>query len=464
MRHPDRLLTPQNGSSRSSRASTRACAAWRSGGSVVNSTQAPWLSKSQRQGSHAASAATAVAAPIAPPTGPPSPRPTPRCPSCGAARAPGTPSSGRRASGPRLPAPGRWRGAVHLLAGRSAETMASGPRRRGQDPLWYKDAIMYETHVNRSSTPTTTASAISAGSSRSSTTCRISASPASGSCRSSRRRCATTATTSPTTRRSTRTTARSTISASSWPPRTRAASGSSIELVVNHTSDQHPWFQRARRAPPGSPERDYYVWSDTDERYREARIIFTDTEKSNWTWDPVAKQYYWHRFFSHQPDLNFDNPAVLQEMLDVLALLARSWRGRVPARRGAVPRRARRGRTARTSPRPTRPQAAAARAGRAVPGAHAARRGEPVARRRAPLLRRRRRVPHGVPLPAHAADLHGAAPRGRQPIVEIMRRTPQIPESCQWALFLRNHDELTLEMVTTTSGTTCTSPTRRIRA
>ena len=85
-----------------------------------------------------------------------------------------------------------------------------------------------------------------------------------------------------------------------------------IELVINHTSDQHPWFQRARQAPAGSPERDFYVWSDTDQKYRDARIIFTDTEKSNWTWDPMAQQYYWHRFFSHQPDLNFDNPQVLE--------------------------------------------------------------------------------------------------------------------------------------------------------
>ena len=123
-----------------------------------------------------------------------------------------------------------------------------------------------------------------------------------------------------------------------------------VELVVNHTSDQHPWFQRARRAPPGSPERAYYVWSDTDERYRDARIIFTDTEKSNWTWDPEAKQYYWHRFFSHQPDLNFENPAVLQEMLDVARLLGASW-GSTPS--GSTPSRTssrRTGRAARTSP------------------------------------------------------------------------------------------------------------------
>ena len=90
------------------------------------------------------------------------------------------------------------------------------------------------------------------------------------------------------------------------------------ELVINHTSDQHPWFQRARQSPPGSPERDFYVWSDTDQRYQGTRIIFLDTETSNWSWDPVAKAYYWHRFYSHQPDLNFDNPAVFDEIVKVL--------------------------------------------------------------------------------------------------------------------------------------------------
>ena len=91
-----------------------------------------------------------------------------------------------------------------------------------------------------------------------------------------------------------------------------------VELVINHTSDQHPWFERARRAPKGSPERDYYVWSDTDDKYKGARIIFTDTEKSNWSWDPEAQQYYWHRFFSHQPDLNFDNPHVIEAVIDIM--------------------------------------------------------------------------------------------------------------------------------------------------
>src|SRR5688572_12721474 len=87
-----------------------------------------------------------------------------------------------------------------------------------------------------------------------------------------------------------------------------------IELVLNPTSDQHPWFLRAREAPRGSIERDFYVWSDTDDQYRDARVIFVDSERSNWTWDPVAGAYYWHRFFHHQPDLNYDNPTVLQEV------------------------------------------------------------------------------------------------------------------------------------------------------
>ena len=114
------------------------------------------------------------------------------------------------------------------------------------------------------------------------------------------------------------------------------------ELVVNHTSDQHPWFQAARQAPRDSAERDLYVWSDTDKRFADTRIIFTDTEQSNWTWDPVAEQYYWHRFFSHQPDLNHNNPAVVNAVIQRHAALARSRRRRLAARRDSLPLRARR--------------------------------------------------------------------------------------------------------------------------
>jgi maltose alpha-D-glucosyltransferase / alpha-amylase len=105
------------------------------------------------------------------------------------------------------------------------------------------------------------------------------------------------------------------------------------ELVINHTSDQHPWFQKARTARPGSPARNFYVWSDTDQKYSDTRIIFLDTEPSNWSWDPVAKQYFWHRFYSHQPDLNFDNPRVLYSVLNVM----RHW---LETRRHPVPHRA----------------------------------------------------------------------------------------------------------------------------
>ena len=114
------------------------------------------------------------------------------------------------------------------------------------------------------------------------------------------------------------------------------------ELVVNHTSDQHPWFQRARRAPRDSPERDFYVWSDDDRKFAGTRIIFTDTETSNWAWDPVAGQYFWHRFFSHQPDLNFQNHAVIGAIVDAMRFWCERRRGRLPARRRAVPVRARR--------------------------------------------------------------------------------------------------------------------------
>jgi maltose alpha-D-glucosyltransferase/alpha-amylase len=220
-----------------------------------------------------------------------------------------------------------------------------------------------------------------------------------------------------------------------------------VELVVNHTSDQHPWFQRARRAPPGSSERDYYVWSDTDTRYRDARIIFTDTERSNWTWDPVAGAFYWHRFFSHQPDLNFDNPRVLEEILEVM----RFWldMGVDGFRLDAIPYLVERDGTTCEN----------------LPETHAV-----IKRIRAfvekdypgrMLLAEANQWPRDVrPYFGDGDECHMAfhfpvMPRifmalrleDAEPIVDIMRQTPPIPESCQWGLFLRNHDELTLEMV-----------------
>ena len=220
-----------------------------------------------------------------------------------------------------------------------------------------------------------------------------------------------------------------------------------IELVVNHTSDQHEWFQRARLAPPGSPERDYYVWSDTDEKYKDARIIFTDTEKSNWTWDPIAKAYYWHRFFSHQPDLNYDNPLVLDEVLRVM----RFWldMGVDALRIDAIPYLVERDGTSCENLPETH---AVMKKIRAEIDAHYENR---------IILAEANQWPSDVrPYFADGDECHMAfhfplMPRmymalrqeDRLPITEIMGQTPPIPDNCQWGLFLRNHDELTLEMV-----------------
>ena len=220
------------------------------------------------------------------------------------------------------------------------------------------------------------------------------------------------------------------------------------ELVINHTSDQHPWFQRARRAPKGSPERDYYVWSDTDDKYKDVRIIFTDTEISNWTWDPVAQQYYWHRFFHHQPDLNYDNLQVQEEIFRILEF----WMdmGIDGFRLDAIPYLFEREGTN----------------GENLPETHV-------------FLKKLRKhvddryenvlfLAEANMWPEDSASYFGDGdechmnyhfplmPRmymsvkmeNRHPITDIFDQTPAIPENCQWATFLRNHDELTLEMVT----------------
>lgn len=220
------------------------------------------------------------------------------------------------------------------------------------------------------------------------------------------------------------------------------------ELVVNHTSDQHPWFQRARIAPKGSPERDFYVWSDDPHKYSEVRIIFTDYETSNWAWDPVAEQYYWHRFFSHQPDLNFDNPLVQGEIIKVLDYWLNM--GVDGFRLDAVPYLFEREGTNCEN----------------LPETHAF------------LKRLRKHVDENYEgklllaeanmWPEDSAAYFGKGdechmnyhfplmPRlfmslkmeDRYPITDIFDQTPEIPDNCQWAMFLRNHDELTLEMVT----------------
>jgi maltose alpha-D-glucosyltransferase/alpha-amylase len=223
------------------------------------------------------------------------------------------------------------------------------------------------------------------------------------------------------------------------------------DLVMNHTSDQHPWFQASRSDPDG-PFGDFYVWSDTDDRYPDARIIFVDTEKSNWTWDSVRGQYYWHRFFSHQPDLNFDSPAVQDAMLEVL----RFWLdiGLDGFRLDAVPYLYVRDGTN----------------GENLPETHAYMRRvrSEVDSRYADkvLLAEANQWPSDVVEyfgdfetggdECHMAFHFPLMPRifmavrreSRYPISEIMAQTPKIPANCQWGIFLRNHDELTLEMVT----------------
>ena len=221
-----------------------------------------------------------------------------------------------------------------------------------------------------------------------------------------------------------------------------------IELVINHTSDQHPWFKAARLAPPGSPERDMYVWSDTDNKYAGVRIIFTDTEKSNWTWDDQAKAFYWHRFFSHQPDLNFDNPRVMEEVLTAM----RFWLdlGVDALRLDAIPYLIERDGTSCENVPETHVKIKAIRA---VIDAEYSNR---LILAEANMWPADVRPYFGEGDECHMAFHFPLMPRiymalrqeDRLPITDIMAQTPEIPDACQWGLFLRNHDELTLEMVT----------------
>jgi len=220
------------------------------------------------------------------------------------------------------------------------------------------------------------------------------------------------------------------------------------ELVLNHTSDQHPWFKRARKAPIGSKERDYYVWSDTPEKYKDTRIIFQDFEASNWSWDPVAKQYYWHRFYSHQPDLNFESPEVQQEVFNVIDFWCEM--GVDGFRLDAIPYLFEREGTNCEN----------------LPETH-----EYLKKLRAHLDKKHKNkmfLAEANMWPEDAAAYFGDGdechmnyhfpimPRlfmslrmeDRHPIIDIFEQTPEIPDNCQWAMFLRNHDELTLEMVT----------------
>ena len=220
------------------------------------------------------------------------------------------------------------------------------------------------------------------------------------------------------------------------------------ELVINHTSDQHSWFERARRAPRDSPERNFYVWSDDPNKYAGVRLIFPDMESSNWAWDPIAQQFYWHRFFSHQPDLNFDNPAVLDAVIDVMRFWLRL--GVDGMRLDAIPYLVEREGTSCET----------------LPETHVV-----LKKLRAAMdaeFSDRIFLAEANQSPAEVSSYFGngdechmafhfpvmpriymaVAQQDRAPIMSIMAQTPPIPAGCQWAIFLRNHDELTLEMVT----------------
>ena len=317
------------------------------------------------------------------------------------------------------------------------------------DPLWYKDAVIYQMHVKAFHDANGDGIGDFAG---------LAQQPRlhPGARRQhdlaaavlSVAACATTATTSPTTRNvhpdyGTLEDFREFIDEAH-----RRGLKVITELVINHTSDQHPWFQEARRAPRGSPEREFYVWSDDDKKLAGTRIIFTDTETSNWAWDPVAGQYYWHRFFSHQPDLNHNNPRVVEAVIEVM----RFWMdmGVDGMRLDAIPYLCVREGTNNEN----------------LPETHAV-----LKRMRAAMdasytgrmfLAEANQWPEDVREyfgdgdECHVAYHFPLMPRifmavaleDRYPIAEIMRQTPDIPENCQWAIFLRNHDELTLEMVT----------------
>jgi len=220
------------------------------------------------------------------------------------------------------------------------------------------------------------------------------------------------------------------------------------ELVVNHTSDQHPWFQRARAAKPGSAARDFYVWSDNEQKYSGTRIIFVDTEKSNWTWDEQAGAYYWHRFFSHQPDLNFDNPKVLKEVLSVM----RFWLdlGVDGLRLDAVPYLIERDGTNNENLPETHDVLKKIRAAleEHAPGKMLLAEANQWPEDAQQYFGQGDECHMSFHFPLMPRMYMAIAQEDRFPITDIMRQTPEIPENCQWAIFLRNHDELTLEMVT----------------
>ena len=220
-----------------------------------------------------------------------------------------------------------------------------------------------------------------------------------------------------------------------------------IEMVLNHTSDQHPWFQESRSSRD-NPRRDWYVWSDTDTRYKGARIIFLDTEKSNWAWDPISKSFYWHRFFSHQPDLNYDNPAVREQMWNVMKF----WldMGVDGFRLDAVPYLVEREGTNCENLPETHEilKELRRKLDEQFPGRMLLAEANQWPADLRPYFGDGDELHMAFHFPLMPRMFMGLKLEDRKPITEILQQTPEIPPSCQWCLFLRNHDELTLEMVT----------------
>jgi maltose alpha-D-glucosyltransferase / alpha-amylase len=219
-----------------------------------------------------------------------------------------------------------------------------------------------------------------------------------------------------------------------------------VEMVLNHTSDQHPWFQQSRSSQ-NNPRRDWYVWSDTDTRYKGTRIIFLDTEMSNWAWDPISKAYYWHRFFSHQPDLNYDNPAVQEQMWSNM----RFWLelGVDGFRLDAVPYLVEREGTSCENLPETHAiiKDFRRRLDREFPGRMFLAEANQWPTDLRPYFSEGDEFHMAFHFPLMPRMFMGLKLEDRKPITEILQQTPEIPPACQWALFLRNHDELTLEMV-----------------
>lgn len=220
------------------------------------------------------------------------------------------------------------------------------------------------------------------------------------------------------------------------------------ELVINHTSDQHPWFQQARKAPKGSPKRNYYVWTDDPKQYKEARIIFQDFEASNWTWDPVAQQYYWHRFFHHQPDLNYDNPLVQDEVFKIIDYWCKM--GVDGFRLDAVPYLFERDGTNCENLPETHQFLKKLRKyiDERYPGTLMLAEANMWPEDSAAYFGNGDECQMNYHFPIMPRMFMALQMEDRYPITDIFAQTPDIPETCQWAIFLRNHDELTLEMVT----------------